>query len=374
MSFEQGPIRPPSEAKSLLIRVTRNCPWNRCAFCTTYKGKKFSRRGVEEIRRDIDEVQKMCEEVRKLSRRWGFGGRINNEVVMRIYFNRNFQLFHVAYWLYHGGETAFLQDANSMIMKTSELVEIICYLKETFPHIKRITTYARSSTINRKSIEELKELRAAGLSRVHVGMESGCDEVLKFIDKGVTAAGHIEAGRKIKESGLSLSEYVILGLGGRRWTAEHASDTANALNVINPDFIRLRTLTLRKGAPLIEKARSGEFEMLDEDEIVKEERDFIRQLEGINSFLVSDHVTNVLEEVNGRLPGDKTLMLAVFDQYLAMSKEEKVNFRLGRRANIYRYLSDMKDPEKYAYVQKALDDLDGRDPEAIIEYLKSRTL
>jgi len=374
MRFEQGPIRPPSEAESLLIRLTRNCPWNRCAFCVTYKGKKFSRRSVEEIKRDIDEVRKICEEIQKLSWQWGFGGKINKEVVMRIYFDRDFQLFHVAYWLHHGGKTAFLQDANSMIMKTSDLVEVIRYLKESFPQIERVTTYARSNTITRKSIEELKELREAGLSRVHVGMESGCNEVLEFIDKGITAAQHIEAGRKIKESGLSLSEYVILGLGGRKWVTKHASDTAGVLNNIDPDFIRLRTLTLRKGAPLLERVESGEFEPLSEDEIVKEEREFIGQLEGINSFLVSDHATNVLEEINGRLPKDKPSMVSTIDQYLAMSEEDKINFRLGRRANIYRYLSDMEDPEKYAYVQKAVNDIGDKEPEIVIEYLKSRSL
>ncbi len=374
MYFEQGPIRPPSEAYSLLIRVTRNCPWNKCMFCATYRGQKFSRRTVEEVKKDIDTVGELCNRVRDFSKKNGYGGRVNQDVVMRLHYSGDWQMFHVAYWLYNGGYSVFLQDANSIMVKTSDLVKIITYLKEKFPSVHRITTYGRSSSILRKSVDELKEIHAAGLSRIHVGLESGSDEVLKFIKKGVTARQHVEAGRKVKESGISLSEYVILGMGGKRWTKEHALETANVLNQINPDFIRLRTLSMRKGIAMIEKVETGEFELLHEDDVVREERILISKLDGITSNLKSDHALNLLQEVEGRLPEDKDKMLATIGSYLSLPDEDRLNFRLGKRSNIYLYLSDMEDKEKYEYVRRAIMEVGDKDPEGIIEHLKSQCL
>ncbi|HZK18071.1 MAG TPA: radical SAM protein, partial [Clostridia bacterium] len=219
-----------------------------------------------------------------------------------------------------------------------------------------------------------KEIHLAGLSRIHVGLESGSDEVLKFIKKGVTARQHVEAGRKVKESGISLSEYVILGMGGKRWTKEHALETANVLNQINPNFIRLRTLSMRKGIAMIEKVETGEFELLHEDDVVREEMSLISNLDGITSYLKSDHALNLLQEVEGRLPEDKERMLAITNRYLLLSAEDRLNFRLGKRSNIYLYLSDMEDTEKYEYVQKAIAEVGDNDPDKIIEHLKSQCL
>ncbi|MCL6635058.1 MAG: radical SAM protein [Peptococcaceae bacterium] len=354
LSFEQGPIRPPSEAKSLLLRLTRNCPWNRCAFCVTYKGETFSRRSVAEVKKDIDAVAEICRQVREFSWQKGFGGAVNREVLAGIYQSRRFQWYHVAAWLHHGGKTVFLQDGNSLIMKTADLLEILQYLKSRLPSVERVTSYARSDTLLRKSVEELAELGRAGLSRIHVGMESGSDEVLRFINKGVTARQHIEAGRRVKEAGISLSEYVILGLGGRRWAREHPLETAAVLNAVNPDYIRLRSLAVVEGTPLAQKARSGEFEEQPEEEVVREERLLIERLEGVQSTLVSDHSLNLLEEVNGRLPEDRPAMLAVIDRFLALPAGEKQNFILGKRWGVYRALDDMLDPERHARVQAAV--------------------
>ncbi|MFZ5650355.1 MAG: radical SAM protein [Bacillota bacterium] len=360
MFFEQGPIRPPSEAESLLLRFTRNCPWNKCQFCSTYTGESFSRRSLEEIKKDVDGVSGIISQVRERSLRLGHGGEINREVLADVYRTGNHLVMHVASWMYRGGKTVFIQDANSLIMKTSELVEAIRYLKEKLPTVERITSYARSGTLLRKSREELEEIGLAGLNRIHVGMESGSDAVLKFIEKGVTARQHIEAGRRVVEAGISLSEYVILGLGGRNWPEEHPVETARALNEINPHFIRLRTLAVPKGAPLYKKLMSGEFEEQTEDEIVAGERLMIERLEGIQSQLVSDHMLNLLEEVRGRLPEDKDYMLSIIDRYLSMPEKERINFRMGKRSGLYRNLDDLKDPGKRVRVEALLRSAEGR--------------
>ena len=357
LHFEQGPIRPPSEAYSLLLRVTRNCPWNRCEFCHIYKGKKFSLRTVEEVKKDIDTVQEIVSEVKALSWMHGFGGEITAPLVNLLLQNappypEDFR--SVALWLYGGGKTVFLQDANSLVLKTDQLVEILNYLGKTLPSIERITTYARAKTVSKKTVEELRDLGRAGISRIHMGLETGYDLLLQYIQKGVTAKEHIEAGKKVKESGISLSEYVILGLGGKGMWREHAVETARVLNQIDPDFIRVRTLKVLKTMPLHEKIERGEFVLLSDDEIVVEERLFIGNLEGITSTFVSDHILNLLEEVEGKLPEEKGKMLALIDRYLALSAEEKANFRLGRRAGVYRSIDDLSNPELRHQVEKAL--------------------
>jgi len=357
LHFEQGPIRPPSEAYSLLLRVTRNCPWNRCEFCYIYKGKKFSLRTVEEVKKDIDTVQEIVSEVKALSWMHGFGGEITAPLVNLLlqnapHYPEGFR--SVALWLYGGGETVFLQDANSLVLKTDQLVEILNYLKKTFPSIERITTYARAKTVSKKTVEELRDLGRAGISRIHMGLETGYDLLLQYIQKGVTAKEHIEAGKKVKESGISLSEYVILGLGGKGMWREHAVETAGVLNQIDPDFIRVRTLKVLKTMPLHEKIEKGEFVLLSDDEIVVEERLFIENLEGINSTFVSDHILNLLEEVEGKFPEEKEEMLARIDRYLALSAEEKANFRLGRRTGFYRSMDDLSNPELRLQVEKAI--------------------
>ena len=357
LRFEQGPIRPPSEAYSLLLRVTRNCPWNHCEFCHTYKGKKFSLRALEEVKKDIDTVQEIVSEVKALSWMHGFGGDITAPLVNLIlqnapHYPEDFR--SVTLWLYDGGKTVFLQDADSLVLKTDPLVEILNYLGKAFPSIERITTYARAKTVSKKRVEELRDLCRAGISRIHIGLETGYNPLLQYMEKGVTAQEHIEAGKKVKESGISLSEYVILGLGGKGMWREHAIETARVLHQINPDFIRVRTLKVLKTMPLHEKIENGEFVLLSDDEIVAEERLFIENLEGITSTFVSDHVLNLIEEVEGKLPEEKGKMLAVIDRYLALSAEEKETFRLGRRAGIYRSMDDLSNPELSHQVEKAL--------------------
>jgi radical SAM superfamily enzyme YgiQ (UPF0313 family) len=357
LSFEQGPIRPPSESDSLLLRLTRNCPWNKCAFCRTYKGKTFSRRSVEEVNADIDKVVEISRRVGEISQREGHGGIVNREVLAKIYETGQSQLFHVAAWLYNGGGTVFFQDANSLILKTEDLLEIIKYLKKRLPTVERITSYARSITLLRKETGELAELGRAGLTRIHVGLESGSDEVLKFINKGVTSRQHIDAGRRVKEAGISLSEYVILGMGGQRWSREHSLETARVLSAINPDFIRLRSLTVVEGTLLHQKVLEDEFIEQSEEDVVRGERLLIENLTGIQSNIVSDHSMNLLEDVRGKLPEDRDKLLSVIDGFLELTDRDKENFILGKRWGMYRVLGDMADSSRRARVQEAVDSL-----------------
>jgi radical SAM superfamily enzyme YgiQ (UPF0313 family) len=357
-AFEQGPIRPPSEAKSLLIRVTRNCPWNRCEFCGTYKGRTFSRRSLEEIKRDIRSAREIYDEIQALSWRYGHAGKVHDALLQTIWGNpRTYGDAYrsVAVWMYFGAEQIFLQDANSLILETDVLAEILRYLRELFPFIQRITSYARSGTLRRKSLEDLIAFREAGLDRIHVGMESGYDNLLKFMNKGVTAAQQVEAGQMVLASGISLCEYMLLGLGGKKWWEQHAIESANVLNQINPHFIRMRTLTIRKGMPLNEKLARGEFQLQSEEEIVREERLFIQHLEGITSYLVSDHILNLLEEVEGQFPQDKEKLLSVIEEYLNLPEREQLIYNLGRRGQAYRGVKDLADFNLRRRVELALE-------------------
>ena len=346
LSFEQGPIRPPSEARSLLIRPTRNCPWNRCEFCPVYKGEPFSVRPVDEVKKDIDTAKEMVDQITGMAWRAGQGGTLSRGLVESILQNsRNSDSFRsVALWLYYGAESAFLQDANSLIMKTPDLVEVLRHLKKTFPNLKRITSYARSQTLARKPVAKLKELREAGLNRIHVGLESGSDQVLSLVRKGCTAAQQIEGGQRVVAAGIELSEYVMPGLGGSDLSRDHALETARVLNAINPHFIRIRSLALPPGTKLRERWEKGELDRLSDEDIVRELRLFIEHLEGIESQLVSDHMLNMLEELEGKLPEDKDRLLAVIDDFLALPQEERLLFQLGRRLGLFRFLSDLQDP------------------------------
>ena len=358
--FEMGPIRPPSEARSLLIRVTRNCPWNKCEFCHTYKGETFSIRPKDEVKEDIDRIKAIAEEIRELSWKTGEAGQISQSVLQR-FFARPGRQSHayqsVAGWLYYGGTQVFLQDGNSLMVKTADLVEILNDLKEKFPSIQRVTSYARARTLSRKTVEELKELRKAGLSRIHIGMETGYDPLLQFMKKGVTAEEQVRGGRNVVESGISLSEYVMPGLGGERWWREHAVETAKVLNQINPDYIRFRTLYVRPNMPLYEKVAKGEFVRPSDDQIVAEIRLFLETLDGIRSTVVSDHILNLLEEVQGKLPEEKGKMLAVIDRYQAWPPEERLRFRVGRRLGYLRNLDDLEDPALSSRIDQIIQEV-----------------
>jgi radical SAM superfamily enzyme YgiQ (UPF0313 family) len=355
--FEQGPIRPPSEATSLLIRVTRNCPWNKCAFCHTYRGTKFELRSVEEVKTDIRAMRDFADQIVEYSWKLGEGGRVNRNVLKQISNHKVYNDFFqtVAVWLYFGGENVFLQDANSLVAKTPDLVAILDFLREKFPQIKRITTYCRSHTAARKTVSEFEQLKKAGLSRIHVGMESGSDDVLALINKGVKAIDHIKAGQNIRQAGIELSEYFIPGLGGAKLTIPHALETARVMNAINPDFIRLRTLHVVPGTELEDLVKSGEFRPLGDEDILREIQLFIENLEVKGSHLVSDHILNLLEELEGTLPENKPKILSLIKRYFDLSGEERLIFRLGRRSGALRRLDDLADKETFLRLKAVVD-------------------
>ena len=281
----EGPIyRPPSEAESLLIQATVGCPHNRCTFCMTYKnGPGFKIRDVVDIQTDIAEAHRIYgEQVRKL----------------------------------------FFPAGNTIAMKTEDLCEICRYAKKLFPGLERITVYGSSQFIHHKGPEALKQLSAAGLSRIHVGLESGDDTVLKRIKKGTNRQQQIEAGKWVKEAGIELSEYVILGIAGRERSENHSRETASALNAIDPDFIRLRTFVPKVNTPLLKDVQEGKFQMLGPREVLRETELIVRNL-NVSSCLTSDHYTNYIN-VEGKLPETQN---AILDQIRAAMTREENTFR-----------------------------------------------
>lgn len=341
-SFELGPIRPPSEAHSILLRLTRNCPWNKCAFCPTYKGLKFALRTVEEVKGDIDSLCFILEQIK--SRVQG-AGTLTQQMLHDISMEYNIpagNVDQVAFWIHYGMKSLFLQDADSLIMKTGEVVEILNHIREKIPTISRVTSYARAHTISRKSPEELKALREAGLSRIHIGMESGCDEVLEIIKKGVTAERIIDGGRKAMEAGFEVSLYFMPGSGGQEHSEANALESARVINAVNPTFVRIRSTVPMPGTPLHDLMLGGQWTPVSELGKVKEIRLLIENLEGIGTTIVSDHIMNLLEEVEGTLPGDRDKMLKTIDRFLAMDSASQDSFIVGRRTGRFRVLSDYR--------------------------------
>lgn len=290
MPYELPPMRPPSEARSLLIRVMRGCPWNYCTFCSAYKElpRKAMMRSVDEVKGDIDEVRAACDDARS-----------RGYVVQP--------------------KTAFLADSNAIIIKTADLVEIVTHLLAAFQSLERVTSYARAKTVLVKSPEELRELRRAGLNRLHLGLESGDDGVLQRVKKGATSDEMIAAGLEVKEAGFELSEYVMPGLGGRDASERHVAGTARVLNAIDPDYTRVRSLILAPGTPLFEEYQAGEFHALSRLETVREIRSLVERLE-ISGRLCFDHFSNppfLRQDWEGyKFPEEKEALLASIDSVL----------------------------------------------------------
>lgn len=339
--FELGPIRPPNEASSLLVRVTRNCPWNRCGFCPVYKGDKFSLRPPEEV---IADIVAMAELAARITARLEASSEPAGVALFSLLGGEAPGAAQVARSVLAGGRTAFLQDANSIIMAVDGLVDVLECLRSEFPSIERVTSYARSHTICKRSVEQLSRLRTAGLDRIHIGLESGSDQVLELIDKGISADRHIAAGRRIVAAGIELSEYVMPGLGGRALWRDHATETARVLREIDPHFIRLRSLAIARGTPLAALRDRGEFEPQDDVEVATELRLFLSGLTGMTGVVKSDHILNLLEEVEGQLPGDLPAMIAAVDRFLAMDQADRDTFIVARRLGLVRVLDDLDDP------------------------------
>ncbi len=350
--FEQGPIRPPSEAGSLLIRLTRNCPWNHCTFCPVYKGTTFSLRPVDHVLKDIDLVRGYVEKLAAVGHQGPFT-RESIAPVLDSTGSHDMDAFHAAMnFVQNGMESIFLQDANSLIMKPEDLITVLRHIKACFPEVKRITSYARSHTVSRISDTHMAEIAEAGLSRIHIGMESASDKVLERIRKGSTKAMHIEAGLKVRKAGIELSEYVMPGLGGTDLSREHALETADALNRINPEFIRLRSLAIPTHVPLFEDYRAGDFIPCPDIQVAEEILLFLESLDKITSTVKSDHVLNLFQDVEGTLPHDKPRMTGIIRSFLALPVQERLVVHVGRRLGLIRSEADMDDPKRMEHIRE----------------------
>ncbi len=295
MFHELPPYRPPNEGKrnSLLLRVTRGCPWNKCTFCDLYKWMKFEKRSVDELKDDIDAVLIFYELCGRKPR------------------------------------SAFIGDSDSPIIKAEDFREILYYLREKIPSIMEITSYARAKTILRKKTQHLESLRRTGLSRLHIGLETGSDTLLKKINKGATSEEMIKAGLKARDIGFEVSEYVILGLGGKELSEEHVKETAEVLSMIDPHFIRFRTLVPRPHTPIFDEYMNGDLKLLSPHEVLKEAYDIISNLDvKMTSWICFDHDSNPYPLPDRKLPEERENILKELES--AMSIDEK-------------YLTDAKD-------------------------------
>ena len=224
-------------------------------------------------------------------------------------------------------KTLFFPAGNTIAMPTEELAEICRFARKVFPHLERITVYGSSRYIARKGLKELKRLKEAGLDRIHVGLESGNDEILRRVKKGTNREEQIRAGKWVKEAGIELSEYVILGLGGPELSKEHALDTASAINEIKPDFVRLRTLVPKINTLLLHQIRKGKFRLLSPHEVLRETRLLIENIE-CETLITSDHYTNYIN-LEGRLPQDKERLLKEIDIALTWPETSFRPFFIG---------------------------------------------
>jgi len=223
--------------------------------------------------------------------------------------------------------TLFFPAGNTIAMKTKDLAEICCFARATFPSLERITVYGSSQFIHMKGPKQLEQLARAGLGRIHVGLESGDDVILKRIKKGTHAQQQIEAGRWAMAAGIELSLYVILGIGGRERTREHAKETARVINEIAPDFLRLRTFVPKINTPLLEEVMEGRFKMLTPHGVLKETASLLERLT-IATTLTSDHYTNYIN-LCGRLPHDKPRLMEEISRALERDESEFRPFFVG---------------------------------------------
>jgi radical SAM superfamily enzyme YgiQ (UPF0313 family) len=344
LSFEIGTYRPPSEggSDSLLLRVSENCPWNRCSFCEMYKGQRFGYRPLEEIRADIDRVAAIGDEITAVSSKLGMGGAITRELGAALLATGrdlagNPCFVTVFNWLAAGGRTAFLQDADSMSMRPHEFTAVLRHLRQTLSSLTRVTTYTRSKTLFKRKLEDLLSIREAGLDRLHVGLETGDDEILSLISKGVTSAEQIEGGRKAVAAGFQVSMYWMPDLGGRERWQSHAENTARVVSAIDPHYIRSRPLVPRPGTPLYDEVAQGRLHLSSPHERLEELAAMIAGLE-VNSKVCFDHAMNSWADRRGRLlfrrdyegyqfPEEKPLLLERIREGLAVDESMHVHAR-----------------------------------------------
>lgn len=274
MKYQGSVYRPPNEANSLLMQVTIGCSWNKCTFCTMYTDEKFRVRPFNEVEEDVKNFQYKC-------------------------------LI----------ENIFLCDGDALVLSNRKLMEILELIKKNFPYCLRVSSYATPMNIIKKSDEELQELVAMGLDRLYVGLESGSDSVLKYINKNVSRQEVIDACKKAKRNGFSLNLSMISGLGGRKYFEQHAVETASAISEIDPDFCRLATLVITDEAPLKKELESGDFKELLPRETLEEIRIMIESINTTKCQFTSSHPSNHIH-IQGYLPEDRAKLLREIDSHI----------------------------------------------------------
>jgi radical SAM superfamily enzyme YgiQ (UPF0313 family) len=288
----EGPIyRPPSEADSLLIQATVGCPHNKCTFCMVYKdGVPFKIRATADIKADLAEAREV------------YGDRIR---------------------------TIFFPAGNTIAMPTRALAAICRSSYSLFPRLQRLTVYGSAQYIRQKGLENLRLLAQAGLRRIHVGLESGDDEILTRIRKGSSREVQIAAGQMLRQAGIEVSEYVMLGIGGQERSRQHAAATATAINAICPDFLRLRTFVPKTRTPLLAEVLDGRFRMLSPHEVIRETMALLAEIT-VATQVTSDHYTNYVN-IQGRLPEDREAMLRILEAALLRPESDYRPFFIGRQ-------------------------------------------
>ncbi len=279
MRYEGTVYRPPSEASSLIIQLTIGCARNTCTFCAMYKDKTFRVRDLQEVVEDLEMARKYYQRIK----------------VRRI----------------------FLADGDALIVKTADLLYILAKCKEYFPEVERISVYGAPKDIIHKTPEELKQLKQAGLDMVYMGLESGDDEVLKEVKKGVTSAEMIEAGQKVRAAGMVLSMTIISGLGGRKLMKEHALNSARVISAIKPEYVGFLTLLLEPGTPMYEQYRAGELDLLSPEEVLDETELFIENVDTEGTVFRANHASNYIP-LAGTLNAEKQKIL----EQIKRSKEQ----------------------------------------------------
>lgn len=266
-------FRPPSEAYSLIVQVTYGCSNNTCAFCDMFKEKRFALRPMEEILED----------------------------------------FRIARRTYRYVDKVFLADGDALVRRASDLYVILDYIKELFPECKRVAAYGSPPSIRIRTDEELRTLREKGLTLIYMGLESGCDEVLKLMRKGQDCAEIVAMGQKVHKAGMGLSVTAITGLGGPELMERHAVETAKAFNAMNPEYIGMLTLVVEPETPLEDWVRAGTFKLLTQEQVLEETRLLVENLDCPGSIFRMNHASNYLV-LKGTLNQDKEAMLAEIER------------------------------------------------------------
>jgi radical SAM superfamily enzyme YgiQ (UPF0313 family) len=295
MSFNRPDIiRPPSEWRSYFLPLTAGCSNNTCTFCG-YCGSKLQIRDVADLKSEIDALALFIRS----------GVRLPGTPAVVYAVGRDWD-----------GKRIFLQDGDALVYPFPKLCEVLQHVNEKLPGVERIGTYATPQDILRRSKDELKELRQLKLGIFYTGLETGDDDLLQQIGKGVSSDQVIEAGKKVKEAGISFSVTIILGLGGIEGSKKHMLETSRVLAEIDPDYVGALTLTLVPGTPLYEKWERNEFHPLSPFQSLEELKSIIENSNFTNCFFSSMHASNYLS-VRGKLPQDKEKMLKQLDKVLA---------------------------------------------------------